>query len=593
MVPRNYKMGDLLPFDFFRQETSNSDVVVRTEAMSKVTLICALMGADKTRLEMIPYLLTRVGDMDQVLLKMAAKVGNFIPFIGGPEYAHSLVQLVEALCNIEEVTVRTTASSSICKILSQLRPSDSVSVQAFLELFQRLSNEDLGEIFYGRVSACQIIAELYRVVSNVDRTLVTEIFGKLVLDDLSMVRRAASTAFIKLCSYADSEIISSEFLLIMKATANDEYSTVKVIAIENLHSFIKLLKNHNISQTIISEFLIIIKSAVEDHSWRVRQAIVKNYNTFSTCFTAAELTSDLFPGIITLMQDVEPDIRILALQNITSFANSISTSIFLSEFIPIASQLIDDPISNVRKVLTEISLDIIPSLVNGGVESLTTLSDLIIKLIGDDDPLVRLRVIRKLHIIAKELPALCQKLVEPLKIMFKDTNWRIRKQIASCMNYIVKHLTAEYFCEHYINDFLALLKDGVGEVRNETALTIPLLISSCTAPWFQDRLFPSIRAMANDEFCVRLCMLNALQGIITCNGIQEKIHMEALALIIGTTNDRVPNIRLKAAQVLGPACISIGAENCKGTILPVLTELLNDKDKDVKYFANFSMKSFQ
>lgn len=46
------------PFDFFRQETSNIDVEIRTEAMKRVALIAALMGPDKSRNEMLPYLLS-------------------------------------------------------------------------------------------------------------------------------------------------------------------------------------------------------------------------------------------------------------------------------------------------------------------------------------------------------------------------------------------------------------------------------------------------------------------------------------------------------------------------------------------------------
>ena len=71
--------------------------------------------------------------------------------------------------------------------------------------------------------------------------------------------------------------------------------------------------------------------------------------------------------------------------------------------------------------------------------------------------------------------------------------------------------------------------------------------------------------------------------------LQEKFQTETLALIIGATNDKIPNIRLRAAQVLGTACQAIGAENSKISVRPVLTELLNDKDRDVKYFATQSL----
>lgn len=50
------QLGDLSPFDFFRQESSNTDVVVRTEAMMKITVVVALMGPERARNEMLPYL---------------------------------------------------------------------------------------------------------------------------------------------------------------------------------------------------------------------------------------------------------------------------------------------------------------------------------------------------------------------------------------------------------------------------------------------------------------------------------------------------------------------------------------------------------
>ncbi len=47
---------NLPPFEFFRQETSNVDVVVRTEAMSQVLLIAHLMKPEKVRNDLLPYL---------------------------------------------------------------------------------------------------------------------------------------------------------------------------------------------------------------------------------------------------------------------------------------------------------------------------------------------------------------------------------------------------------------------------------------------------------------------------------------------------------------------------------------------------------
>ena len=48
--------ADVSPFDFFRQETSHTDVEVRSEAMKKMALVAALMGPEKARTDMMAYL---------------------------------------------------------------------------------------------------------------------------------------------------------------------------------------------------------------------------------------------------------------------------------------------------------------------------------------------------------------------------------------------------------------------------------------------------------------------------------------------------------------------------------------------------------
>lgn len=58
-INNKLRVGDLSVFDFFRQETSNPDVVIRTDAMSKMVLVCCLMTPDKVRGDLLPYLLSK------------------------------------------------------------------------------------------------------------------------------------------------------------------------------------------------------------------------------------------------------------------------------------------------------------------------------------------------------------------------------------------------------------------------------------------------------------------------------------------------------------------------------------------------------
>ena len=49
-------IGDQSAFDFFRQETSHADTVIRNEAMANLALVCAVTTPEKVRGDIIPYL---------------------------------------------------------------------------------------------------------------------------------------------------------------------------------------------------------------------------------------------------------------------------------------------------------------------------------------------------------------------------------------------------------------------------------------------------------------------------------------------------------------------------------------------------------
>ena len=112
------------------------------------------------------------------------------------------------------------------------------------------------------------------------------------------------------------------------------------------------------------------------------------------------------------------------------------------------------------------------------------------RLVVDEDPLVRLRIIKKLPIIATDIPNLCSVLTDHMKKMFVDTNWRIRKELALVMPDILKSMGQDHFCDQFLDLFLLLLNDDVGEVRLACAESLPKLTTPSNASWVQEKLFP-------------------------------------------------------------------------------------------------------
>lgn len=582
------------PFEFFKAESSNADAVVRTEAMSKVIFILAVLGPEKSRDLVVPYLLTKIGDLDQVLLAMSLKLGDFVQYIGGPEHSTCLIPLLEQLCSIEETTVRTAVCGSISKILLQLTPESSYRTQAvaYFDLFTRLSSTDeegATEIFCSRVSAACIVPEIYKVLPDELRAQLLEAYNtKLLSDDMAIVKRAAANSFLRTLAYCpDARKKQEEFLAMLKRILADENPTVKLIGIESLSSYATELKEIGASAVLTAEILPLVKAATEDPSWTVRKTITQKYGRFAKSFSATEVAEEVFPGLMNLVQDQEPDVRSLALKEMLAFLDPVGAAQYLSVFVPIAVQLVDDPIPESRKILTLLLVDIAAKV--GPQAVAQHLSDLVLRLTVDEDPLVRLRVLQKLDLIGEETPSLCTRLTEPLKTMLGDSNWRVRKQAALASPGIMKSMGKEYLQQHFLVGLLVLLHDGVDEVRTAVTTALPKIAAVGGADWAYEHVFPAIRSMANSEFLVRLSMLTALQGLIESN-LAGTFQSEALALLVAATNDKVPNVRLRAAQVLGAACIAVGPENARAQIRPVLCALQADKDRDVVFFATESLK---
>lgn len=535
-------------------------------------------------------------DLDQVLLALSEKLEKFLPLVGGPEYAHLLIPVFESLCDIEEVTVRDAAAQSCARILKQLGPQHKNQIISYLEFFKRMSNEESGEVFYSRVSSCRIVVDLYPLLSDADKVILREIYGRLVRDELPIVRRGAALVFLPLAKQqmTDSDLLTGEYLTILKSLIADEAQVIQVIAVESLAAYANLLKKVNATSTLTNDFLPYVKNFADDASWRIRQALAKGFGSFALSFLPAEVSADVFPALTHLVLDPEPEVRTLAVTEIYPFLEPVGTVQFIAELSPVAVQLADDPVNLVRKLLAELCVDVAAKV---GPEAVAVhLSDLIMKLMNDEDPLVRLRIIKKLHIIAEEAPSLCTRLTEFLKVLFANSNWRVRKGLVEAMPAVVKHMGQEYFVDQFLASSLLLVKDGVEEVRIAACESLASIGSLTDIAWCYDHIFlPTFKSLSSEDYLTRLTMINAIAGFLRLEEVVDKFQSDCVAQLMSMTTDKVPNVRLRAAQalqsLLSPTTnaniqhLGLHREQLQGA----LTDLQGDKDKDVRYFATHVM----
>ena len=112
----------LYPIAIMIDELKSSDQKKRINSVKNLGTVAIALGQERTRQELLPYILELMDDEEEVLLTLAEILPSQLEFAGGPQYAEHVLRPLEKLCASEETTVRDKVSvffancSSICYI---------------------------------------------------------------------------------------------------------------------------------------------------------------------------------------------------------------------------------------------------------------------------------------------------------------------------------------------------------------------------------------------------------------------------------------------------------------------------------------------
>ena len=87
-------------------ELRAEDQKKRINAVNNLGTIAIALGPERTRNELLPYILELLEDDEEVLLALSESIGNLLDYVGGPAQAEHLLRVLERLAGIEELPVR-------------------------------------------------------------------------------------------------------------------------------------------------------------------------------------------------------------------------------------------------------------------------------------------------------------------------------------------------------------------------------------------------------------------------------------------------------------------------------------------------------
>ncbi|KIW01240.1 uncharacterized protein PV09_07283 [Verruconis gallopava] len=601
---------ELYPIAVLIDELKHDDVILRLNAIHRLSTIALALGPERTRDELIPFLDESVEDEDEVLTALSEELGNFVEYVGGPEYGHVLLSPLENLAAIEEPLVRDKAVESLNKICVEL--SQEQIERHFIPLVIRLSKADW---FTSKVSATGLYCVPYSRATPPVQEGLREHFRLLVHDDTPMVRRQAATNLAKFVKEMPASIVIEEMIPLFRHLAGDDQDSVRLLTVEVLIAIAEVVPKEQ--QSSHGVLLTALRSLFEDKSWRVRYMVADRFEKIAKAVDEEVVSRDLVPAFVKLLKDNEAEVRSAIAGQIPGFCQLLDRETLLHDVMPAIEELVTDSSQHVRAALGMQISGLAPIL--GKDETIHHLLPMFLNMLKDDFPDVRLNIISKLELVNKVIgiELLSQSLLPAIVQLAEDKQWRVRLAIIEYVPLLASQLGVKFFDEKLSSLCMSWLGDTVFSIREASTQNLRKLTEVFGVEWASGAIVPKVIAMGqhpNYLYRMTTCFaISTLAPVLSLDVIQKSI----LPMMDTLVSDDIPNIRFNVAKsyavlidvlkrlpddgstvaaaekegkALGPS--PKGQALIQDKIMPNLEKLQQDDDVDVRYFATTAAQKF-
>lgn len=562
----------LYPVALLIDELKNADVQHRLESVKRLPTIASALGVERTRNELIPFLMNMIEDEDDVLLSIAEQVGGFLDFVGGAEHVSCLLELLSLLCSVEETVVREKATESLCTLTAKLR-ADHIQ-DSVMSVLRQLAKNDFHP---ARSSACGLFSTVYPRLPPSLRQEAREMFSLLCSDPSPIVRRAAFTNLGKFASVMDLDSVKRDIVPSFRVLSQDEQDSVRLIAVDNFLILAKVVGAEQSAVLIVP----IIRSCVSDKSWRVRYLVADRFSDICGAISRDLIHSEMANHFVRLLRDSEPEVRTAATLRIATVCALMSSANVVAVVLPEIGRLSADPSQQVRAALSTVVTALAPLI--GRDAAAEHLVPRLLDLLKDEFHEVRLNVISRMSFATEVIGGerLAESLLPAVVRLAEDKQWRVRLAMIENVSSLAKLLGIEKI----LPSCLSWLGDSVFAVREMAIANIKKLTTQFGSEWAKTSLLPKVFEISKHQnYLHRMTVLFAASAL--CSVLPRGVVTEVvLPVVVGMANDKVPNVRFNVAKTLAAFVPHLDVAVVRSQVKMCLEKLRSDSDADVKYYA--------
>ncbi|CAH8600171.1 unnamed protein product [Heterobilharzia americana] len=614
------------PIGVLIEELRGEDLQVRLQSIRKIATIALALGPEKTRSQLIPFLTETIYDEDEVLLALAEQLGTLVPYVGGSEYAHSLLPPLESLAAVEETVVREKAVEALRK-LAPNHTTDAME-KHFNPLLHRLAS---GDWFTSRTSACALFSVVYPRVRNSERWELLEFLRRLARDETPMVRRAVAARLgeLALAMWGGHPTEEKSGVTGEKSVKNTGSNIVDMTTstVESNKSTGSLENDQTGDQKSVDSTQV-DRVDVDLTTVRSEEPSSSTNSPQTDDFTLDpekernNILTVIVPIFIRLFADEQESVRLMAVESVVQLAQALGPEESEEYLIDLIQQATTDKSWRVRCVVADKFTEIQTAM--GLRVSRERLVPFFMKLLHDEEAEVRAFAAGKVKSFARcllGLPAvesndtntvrslndstnlsvetkmeideklesdnnavafdddiIMLQLLPAVKSLTTETNTHVKSALAGAILGLAPLVGKASTTEHLLPIFLAQLNDDNPEVRLNVISNLEQVNSVIGIDHLATSLLPAIVQLAEDpKWRVRLAIIEYMPLLADQLGL-EFFGNQLTELCLSWLVDQVYAIREAAVENLVRLCIKFGPEWASQFFIPKIIHLSRDQN---------------
>jgi len=592
-VEEYYKSDNFKKASLIIDSLKSDNQPIRLFCSKRLTDLGNILGIERIEDELIPFITDLILNFEndgevlaeysnQILnLLTILKMNNRLSFIG--------IRSLEILSGNDDEIVRQTAISNLSKLIELL--DEQIITNEIFPLMKRLIENDLKT----KMSCCYLFPIVYPKLENQDiKKELLQVYSEISKDESPSVRRAAADNIKFFCKVQENEVIGLLFKL-YNEFIQDPVDIVKIYTIQSTPYLLSVLSINNQEKLILN----FTKSMAEEKAWRVKYSAIECISKISENIGVASFEKKYVSILMLFLKDPEPEVKCAVLNYFDKFINLISVNTFKLSFLPLFKNISNDNNIHVRSSYANTLLKCIPYF-RQDEQLINNIIPIMNKFLKDEIVEVQYATIEnidKIILLSRNDESILEKYIMPIikEGMSEDKKWRFRYIIAENILKIINELSKEEINKYFLDIIVKLFSDHAYEIRLTIWKIIEKLVDIMDKDFMEGKIWEMQKEqMKSSNYILRISSMKSIDYLKKFYN-KEFIQNTIIPYIIeNIKNDKIPNVKFSACEVLSSLVIFINKEEkSKKFVENFLNGFFNDKDEDVVFFSKTAFNELQ